>query len=133
IRQLADLADAPVAHARPFGQARHARFAGDAATEFLARLGQAHLVAALAQRTRRFQSGRAGADHQHARRRTLRRDALRMPALAPLLAHGRVLRAADRRDRHVAGDADVAADAFADVLDATFLDLARQERVGDRR
>ena len=58
---------------------------------------------------------------------------LRMPAPPPLLAHRRVLRAADRRDREVAGHADVAADALADVLEPAFLDLLRQERVGDRR
>jgi hypothetical protein len=55
-----------------------------------------------------------------------------MPVAAPLLAHGRVLCAADRRHGHVARDADVAADALADVLDPPLLDLARQEGVGDR-
>ena len=34
---------------------------------------------------------------------------------------------------HVAGDADVAADAFADVFEPAFLDLLRQEGVGDGR
>src|SRR5690348_18512509 len=55
-----------------------------------------------------------------------------MPALAPFLAHGRVLGAADRRHGHVAGDADVAADAFADVVRPSLLDLLRQERIGYR-
>src|SRR6185312_5389016 len=129
VRELVDLTGAPVAHARPFGEAGQARLAGDAATQLLARFGQAHFITALAQRPRGLQPARAAADHQHARRRAFRRDALRVPALAPFLAHGRVLRAADRRDGHVAGDADVAADAFADVVDAAFLDLPRQERV----
>src|ERR1019366_741011 len=61
------------------------------------------------------------------------RYALRMPSLAPLLAHRRVLRAADRRNGHVAAHADVAADALADVVDASLLDLPREERVGDAR
>ena len=56
-----------------------------------------------------------------------------MPAAPPLLPHRRVLGAADRRHRPVAGDADVAADALADVLQAALFDLLRQERVGDRR
>ena len=56
-----------------------------------------------------------------------------MPALAPLLAHRRVLGAADRRHGEVAGDADVAADAFADVLRTPLLDLPGEERIGDRR
>ena len=55
-----------------------------------------------------------------------------MPAAPPLLAHRRVLRAADGRHRPVAGDAHVAADALADVLEPALLDLPRQERVGDR-
>ncbi len=56
-----------------------------------------------------------------------------MPSAAPLLAHRRVLGAADRGRRPVAGDADVAADALADLLEPALLDLHRQERVGDRR
>ena len=56
-----------------------------------------------------------------------------MPAAAPLLPHRRVLGTADRRHRPVAGDADVAADALADVLHAAFFDLPWQERIGDRR
>ena len=55
-----------------------------------------------------------------------------MPAAPPLLAHRRVLGAADRRHGEVAGDADVAADALADVLEPALLDLPRQERIGDR-
>ena len=55
-----------------------------------------------------------------------------MPTAPPLLAHRRVLGAVDRGGRPVAGDADVAADALADVLGAALLDLQRQERVGDR-
>src|SRR3546814_21118050 len=38
-----------------------------------------------------------------------------------------------RRGDLVAGDADVAADALADVVDAAFLDLLRQEGIGDGR
>src|SRR5262249_1171241 len=55
-----------------------------------------------------------------------------MPAAPPFLAHGRVLGAADRHRFVVAGAADVAADAFADLVLAAFIDLARQERIGDR-
>jgi hypothetical protein len=61
------------------------------------------------------------------------RDDLGVPAAPPFLAHGRVLRAADRARPRVAGDADVAADALADVVETAFLDLVRQERVGDGR
>ena len=56
-----------------------------------------------------------------------------MPSLAPLLAHRRILRATDRSARHVAGDADVASDALADIVEASLLDLPWQERIGDAR
>ena len=56
-----------------------------------------------------------------------------MPAAPPLLAHGRILGAAKRGGGEVAGDADVASDALADVLPATLLDLLGQKRVGNRR
>ena len=78
-----------------------------------------------------FETCRTGTHNENAGIRLFRRDAFRMPALPPLFAHRRILRATDRRDRHVAGHADVAADAFADVVYATFLDLLRQKRIGD--
>src|SRR5581483_4482 len=77
--------------------------------------------------------GRARAHHDDPRVRLPRPDPLRVPAPAELLAHGRVLGAPDRCDRHVAGHADVAADALPDVLEPALLDLAGQERIGDRR
>src|SRR5262249_4846786 len=49
-----------------------------------------------------------------------------------LLAHRRILGAAYRAAELIAGNADVAADAFADVLEPPLLDLLRQERIGDR-
>ena len=84
-------------------------------------------------RVRRRKAGRPGADHQHAGVGFLRRHALGMPALAPFLHEGGVLRAAAERHGHVAGHADVAADAFADVLDAVLVDLLRQEGIGNGR
>src|SRR5208283_4776941 len=59
------------------------------------------------------------------------RHALRMPARAPLLAHGRVLRTAQRRTAKIVRIADVAADALANVFQPSFADLVRQERIGD--
>ena len=91
-----------------------------------------HLVPALPQRARDLEPRRAGANHENARLRLLRRDALRMPALPPLFAHRRILRAPNRRDRHVTRYADVAADALADVVDPSFLDLLRQKRICNR-
>src|SRR5947208_10918199 len=57
-----------------------------------------------------------------------------MPAAPVLLAGRRVLRADGRRAADLpARDADVAADALADVVEPALVDLLRQERVGDRR
>src|SRR6266700_1736725 len=89
-------------------------------------------VAALAQRTGAFEARGARSHHEDGIVGTLGRNDFRMPALAPLLAHGRVLGAADRRDGEIAADADIAADAFPDVFHPAFLDLSGQEGVGDR-
>ena len=58
---------------------------------------------------------RPAADHQRPARRVAAQD-FRVPAAAPFLAGRRVLRAADRHAVMPAGDADVAADAFADLV-----------------
>ncbi len=60
-------------------------------------------------------------------------EPLRVPAAAVLLAGGRVLRAAQVAAPDRARVAGVAADALAHLVVAALLDLARQERVGDRR
>src|ERR1700730_14323781 len=54
-----------------------------------------------------------------------------MPPAAPFLAYGWVLRTSHRHTVMPARNADVAADAFADVLLAARIDLLRQERIGD--
>ena len=56
-----------------------------------------------------------------------------MPAAPELLTGGRVLRAGDLVVVERTREADVAADALADLVEPAFLDLLRQERVGDRR
>ena len=55
-----------------------------------------------------------------------------MPTATPLLAHCRVLRAADRGRSRVGRDADVAADALANLVVPALLDLCGKEGVGDR-
>src|SRR5207245_138700 len=61
-------------------------------------------------------------------------ELLRVPAAPVLLAGGRVLRADQRRAPDLpARDADVAADAFTDVVESAFVDLPRQPRIRDRR
>src|SRR5262249_50760310 len=133
VRELRDLSDAPVAYASPFCEARQFRFARDASAELALGFGEIDVVAALAKRARCFETGRAGTDDQDATVAHARGQTFRMPALAPLFAHRRILRATNRRARHVAGDADVAADTFADVIDTSFGDFVRQERIRDRR
>ena len=133
VGHLAKLRDAVVAHANPLGEPGKTALAQHPAAQVPRRLGERHPMTAPRERQRAFEAGRAGADDEH-RRATLRpRYPLRMPAAAPFLHDGRVLRAAHRREAVLAGHADVAADALADLVEAALLDLPRQKRVGDRR
>src|SRR6185437_752479 len=56
-----------------------------------------------------------------------------MPAAAPFLTHSWILCAAEVGRGIVARHANVAADAFANVVDPSLLDLLREERISDRR
>ena len=132
IGQGRDLARAVIRDPAPGGQARKGAFAADPPAQRLARLGQGHLIAALAQNQRRLQPGGAAADDQHPVTFPARGDPFWVPALAPFLHEGGVLGAAADRTGHIAGHADVAADAFADIFEPALFDLLRQERVGDR-
>ena len=90
--------------------------------------------AALAEHDRALHPARPGADDEHVAVAVLGGlEALWVPAAAELLARGRVLRAPDVAARVGLGDADVAADALADLVEAALLDLQRQKRVSDRR
>ena len=133
VGHLANLGDPVVPDAGPLGQPRQAAFPGDPAAELGRRLGEMDLIAALAQGPRAFESGRPGADDQHTVLRAPGRDFFGMPAAPPFLAHRRVLGAADRHSQGITRDADVTADALADVVNAPLLDLLGQERVGDGR
>jgi hypothetical protein len=95
-------------------------------------LQQLDLVAAAAEDECAFEAGGTGADHGDAARRGRRLHPLRMPAAAVFLQRRRILRADDRDVALEAGDALVAADALADVVEPAFVDLVRQEGIGDR-
>ncbi len=56
-----ELVLAVVAHPRPFTEARQPALQADAAAELAPRFGQGDLMAALGQRQRGFEAGRAGA------------------------------------------------------------------------
>ena len=58
---------------------------------------------------------------------------LRVPVASPLFANSRILCAANRVEATVAGIADVATDAFANIFKAIFFDLVRNVGVCDRR
>ena len=132
VGHLPNAPDAPVAHTCPGAETRQAALLCHAAAEFGSRLGQGDPITALAQRPRRFEPRRPGTDDEHRVVRALRRDAFRVPAAAPFLAHARVLGATHGGGSKLSGDADVAADAFADLVDAPLFDLLRQEGIGDR-
>ena len=87
IRHLGNLRQAPVAHPAPGGKAGQAAFAGDAAARFICPIGDGHLIAALTERTSRFEARRPGADDQDMFVAVSRPDALGMPAAPPLFAH----------------------------------------------
>ena len=89
-------------------------------------------MAASPERQRAFEASRSATDDEDAFRPVTSLDALGVPSPPPFLAGGRVLRATYRHAIVPARDADVAADAFADLGFASFADLAWQERVGDR-
>ena len=56
-------------------------------------------------------------------------DTFGMPAAAPLLPHAGILRAADGNAEGILRIADVATDAFADVVESSLANFCRQERI----
>ena len=133
IGEPADLAHAIVAHPAPARESRQAALQGHTAAQLAAGFGQHHAIAALAQGHGAFEPRRAAAHHQHGLlgMALRRRHAFGMPAAAVFLAHGGILGAADRHPHVVMGTADIAADAFADLVLAALGDLAGQPGIGD--
>ena len=131
IRPLRQLIGTVIRDPAPGRQAGQQPFPRDAPAQLRSRLGQRHVIATQRQGARRLKPRRSRADDQHRPAVPPGVHLLRVPALAPFLHEGRVLGAARDRHGHVASDADVAADAFADVLDPAVLHLLRQERIGD--
>ena len=119
--------------ANPCGQPGKLRLAGHTATEHPARLGERHGIPAITQCACGFEARRSRTDDEHRGVGAIHRDALRMPAASEFLSHCGVLRAPDRRHGEVAGHADVAADAFADVCEVAAFDLVGHEGIRDRR
>ena len=118
----------------PLGEAGQAREQAEVAAHRGRAVDEAHARGAAArERERALHAGRPAADDERVEAVRQRREALGVPAAPVLLAGGRVLGAADVAAGVGLGDADVAADALADLVDAPLVDLARQERVGDRR
>src|SRR5882724_4890830 len=94
-------------------------------------LGKGYSVAATGKGQCAFESGRTAADNQHGRAAARGSVSLRMPPTAPLLAYRRVLCTSHRHAVMPARNADVATYAFANILLAAFIDLLRQERIGN--
>ena len=72
VREPVELRAAVVDDADPGGEARAGAPRGDAASELAGRLGERHVVAALAERHRRLEPRGAGADDEHLRLGSLR-------------------------------------------------------------
>ena len=135
VPELVELDAAPVEDARPLAPAGELRDPAHDPADVVARVHEVDTPeAALAEHDRALHPGGPGADDEHVAVAILRGlEALGMPAAAELLARGRVLGAADVAPRVRLRDADVAADALADLVEPPLLDLAREERVGDGR
>src|SRR5919202_303549 len=136
VLQLRDLDLAVIDDPCPFAEARKLRDPAHDAAHVVLRLDQVHAPhAALAQDHRALHAGRPGANDEHVVVRVLRpREDLRVPAAPILFAGGRVLGADDGRAADLpARDANVAADALADVVESPLIDLPRQPWVGDGR
>ena len=131
VRELGQLPDAVVHYAAPLGEPWELRFSENPTAELGGRLRECHVVPALAQGNGCFEPSRPGPDDEHRLVGALLRDLLWMPAAPPLLPHGRVLSAANRVVHLIACVADVAADALADLVFSAFIDLVRQEGVGN--
>ena len=119
------------AAAASFGSYFFNSFATDAPASLVPGLSQGHAVAALAKLVCGFQSGRAGANHQHVAVRPFWCYLFWMPALTPLFPHRRVLGAAYRGRNIVPSGTDIAPNTLADVVGSTFLNFIWQERISD--
>src|SRR5919106_1695507 len=136
VLQLVDLDLAVVDHAGPLAQAGELRDPAHDPAHVVLRLDEVDAAhPALAEHHGALHPGRAGADDEHVVVGVLGRfELLRVPAAPVLLARGRVLRADERRAADLpARDADVGADALADVVQAPLVDLLRQGGVRDGR
>ena len=134
IGQTLQLTEAPVEHPAPGRKPRQARLEAQPAAECVLRLRRARPSSRAAQALKRaLKARRAAAHNQHCRIARRGLEALRVPAAPPFLADRRVLRATHRHAVMPARDADVAADALADVLLPALVDLARQKRIGNGR
>src|ERR1700686_3628120 len=125
-------APAPVEDASPGCQSGQARLKTQPAADLVGCPRGGDLVTAPADRQRTLQARGTCADHQNGGRAARRGDAFGMPIAAPFFADGRVLRAPHRDCVVPARDADVAANALADVLLAALVDLPGKKRIRDR-
>ncbi len=118
--------------AAPFVQSRQRRHGVPMTPQLFFGLAKVHDVAALAKDARAFHAGGSAAHHQHGAGLRCLGEFFRMPSAPIFLADGHVLSAHDLAALLELGDADVAADAFPDVLDSSFGDFRGQEGVCDR-
>ncbi len=131
IWSFVDLCQTPIHHAPPFAEAGERRLKRHTPARFAFCICQDDVIPALTKRPRGFQTRRSCADDQNFICGFFRRDDFRMPAASPFLAHAWVLRTADGNVARVACDADITADALADVFEAVFFYFVGQERVSD--
>src|SRR5690606_29419541 len=125
ILELVDLRQPPINDAPPFDEIRQLGFEQHAPTCFTLRIDEDDLVSALTQRPCRFQPGRTGTDDEDFIVLLFGRDDLRMPVAPPFFTYRRVLCAANGNEARVTSDADVTANALANVFVPAFFYFIR--------
>ena len=119
--------------AAPLAQARQARDPFPVTAEFLLRIAKMYRVTPLPENASTLHARRASANDQYGPRVPGLLELLRVPPAPVFLPQCLVLGAHDLPNLIEFRDADVAADALANVLQSAALDLVRQKRIGNRR
>ena len=135
VGQLVELGAPPVGHASPVAERRKPPRPADATADLVLGIHEMdRREAASAEHQRALHAGRPRPHDEHGAVRVGRGlEPLRVPAATELLARSGVLDAAHVPEGLLLHDADVRPRALADVAEPALGDLAREERIGDRR
>ena len=123
IRLLADLVFSIINNSAPCRQARQFTLMCYTPTNHSGRFSYCYIVSTLRQCTCCFKSRWTRTNNKNVFAFTFHVHLLWVPAFAPLLHESRILRASTYRHSHVARNANITTNAFADVLNPSFFDF----------